>query len=384
MRIAKQSVTIMGDRGLYTVSGADTLNKGQFSFGTAWNNVDRTPRDIDINSFPVHFSYGLTGRLTLTGALETRRQVTARNLSQTGFNNEVPFVNAPFASGTGDTILAAKYRLQRKRDMVGGVSVGGFVKIGTAGAGKGLGTGATDAGVRLMFTSQLPLSVLLHSTMAFVSTGTAQEPQALGIQDQIRSGIGLAWPSTGLDIDFLSSRTGGTFQGIFEYSSATLIGGGAQNAASSAVQNPRDLAAGVRYFVLDRGITVDAGYRRNINFDFSFPNNTNHHGWTFGVSYTKPVPVSMARNQYPVVALESTAQTISRGGSTTITATGFDADNDSLTYSWVAPAGLITGSAERVIFNAAGITPGVYTVRATASDGKGGIAFGQIDITVRP
>tara|TARA_B100002003_G_C13777190_1_gene385110 strand:- start:267 stop:488 length:222 start_codon:yes stop_codon:yes gene_type:complete len=67
------------------VPSVETLNKNQFSFGVGVNNVDRTPRDLDINTVPVFFSYGLTGRITVTAAIETEKQVAARNLSQNGF-----------------------------------------------------------------------------------------------------------------------------------------------------------------------------------------------------------------------------------------------------------------------------------------------------------
>ena len=60
-RISKQSATTSGDRGFFTVPGVETLNKNQFSFGYGWSNTDRTPRDIDINSFPLYFSYGHPG-----------------------------------------------------------------------------------------------------------------------------------------------------------------------------------------------------------------------------------------------------------------------------------------------------------------------------------
>ena len=70
------------------------------------------------------------------------------------------------------------------------------------------------------------------------------------------------------------------------------------------------------------------------------------------------------------------------GASATITATGFDADNDPLTYAWSATGGQISGAGDKATFNAAGVAPGKYTVRATVSDGKGGTAASQIDVTV--
>jgi hypothetical protein len=89
-------------------------------------------------------------------------------------------------------------------------------------------------------------------------------------------------------------------------------------------------------------------------------------------------------NRFPVLSLESNTEEIATGGSATITATGYDADNDALSYSWSASAGSIVGSGEKVTFNASGLPAGKYTVRATASDGRGGTATSLIELTVRP
>jgi hypothetical protein len=374
-RIAKQGATISGDRGLFTIPGVETLNRNQFSAGVGWNNTDRTPRDIDVNAFPLFVSYGVHGRLTVTGTFEAQRQVAVRNFAQPGFNSAFPFVNDPFVKGYGDTWLSAKYRAYRMRDNLGGISIRGLVKFGTADAAKGLGTGRPDVGADLIFTSLLPFSFLLNSTMAYTATSDAVEPRPVGIKDELRSGLGFAWPSTGLG----GSR--GVLQAIFEYATVTYVGGGSNN-PSRSVQNSSDIAAGVRFLMLDQGITLNAGYRTNSKFDYEFPGNTDRHGMTFSLSYTKPVRPP-GNNRFPVVLLETSSGEIPVGGSTTITATGYDADNDSLTYSWSTSGGQIVGDGEKVTFNAGSIAPGTYTIRATAQDGRGGTATSLLDVTVK-
>ena len=377
-RIAKQSATETGDRGLFTVPSAETLNKGQYSAGFGWSNTDRTPRDLDINSLPAFFSYGLFGRLTVTGTFETQRQIAARNLSQPGFNNTYPFVSDRFVKGYGDTILGAKYRFQRKRDNIGGISIKGFVKLPTADEKKGLGTGGTDVGADVIFTSMLPLKFIMHSTMAFTSTSDVKDPVTglnRGIKDEMRSGLGAAWPASGLNL------LNGTLQGIFEYNTVTSVGAGSNNLAAKTVQNPNDIAAGIRFLMLDSGLTLNAGYRFNKKFDFTFPGNKDRRGLIVALSYTKPVRPP-GNNRFPVVSLESSAEQIRVGGSATITATGYDADNDQLAFSWMTSGGQIVGSGDKVTFNATGLAPGKYTIRATATDGKGGTATSLIDVTV--
>jgi uncharacterized protein YjdB len=379
-RIAKQSTTETGDRGLFTVPSVETLNKNQFSYGFGWTNVNRSPRDLNVSSFPVFLSYGLLGRLTLTGSFDTNRQLSAHNLTQPGFNNAFPFVNQRFAKGLGDSLFAAKYRFRRLKDNVGGISFRTFAKVGTAEANKGLGTGNTDVGVDGIFSSTLPLRFTLDSSIGFTSIGDAKDPVTGGtrkLKNEMRSGLGTAWPAEGI-----KAFKGSLLQGIFEYATVTYVGGGSAN-AGRAVQNVSDIAAGLRFMTLNSGITLNAGYRNNTKLDLSFPGNERRNSFTFSFSYTKPVR-SPGNNHFPNISLETSSDDVAVGGTVTITATGYDADNDPLTYSWTSSGGKIVGSGDKATFNAAGLTSGRYTVRATASDGRGGTASALIQLTVKP
>ncbi len=369
-RISKMSATTSGDRGTFTVPGVETLNRNQFSFGMGWNNFDRTPRDLDINSVPAFLSYGLTGRFTVTATFETQKQIAARNLSQPGFFTRLPFINSRFSEGFGDTLLNFKYRIQRKADNVGGIALSGFVKIPTADETQGLGTGKVDGGIELLFTSLLPLNFMLHSSMGLVSTADPEVPVPIGLKDEMRSGIGVAWPASGISL--LGNEH--LLQGIFEYTSVTFIGAGTLN---DVIQSPSDLTVGLRYLSLGRGLTFNAGYRRNSNFDLSFPGNTESDGFIFGISYTQPVEAVLTNNS-PLVLLEAPSDEVSVGAALEITATSFDADNDDLSLAWTTTGGQIIGEGETVSFDATGLTPGPYTVRALVTDGQGGELLSKV------
>jgi hypothetical protein len=195
------------------------------------------------------------------------------------------------------------------------------------------------------------------------------------MKDQVRSGIGFVWPSSGIPM-------GGRLQLIGEYSTLTSVGAGANNAAEST-QNPSDLAGGVRYLFLGSGLTLNAGYRTNTKFDLGFAGPKDKRGFTFSVSFTKPVEPP-GNNRFPVVSLETSADSIRVGETATVTATGFDADNDPLTYSWSASAGQVSGAGEMATFSAAGLAPGTYVVRVIVSDGRGGTSTSLIEVAVRP
>jgi hypothetical protein len=378
-RIQKQSPTENGDRGLFTVPSVETLNQGQFSFGYSWSNTDRSPRDLNISSLPLFVSVGVLGRLTITGSVDTNRQITAHNLVEPGFNSSYPYVSKHFQKGVGDTLLIGKYRLLRSRDNLGGLALRTKIKFPTADEAKGLGSGKTDVGADVIFTSLLPWKFVLNSNIGYTSVGDAKDPvtgTTRKLKNQMGSGLGTAWPAEGLNI------FNGSLQGIFEYTTLTFVGGGASNAGSS-VQNSSDIAAGIRFLMLNSGVTLHAGYRTNTKVDHTLPSNIRRDGFTFSLSFTKPVRPP-GNNRYPVVSLETSATEVAAGGTADITATGYDADNDSLSYSWTTTGGKIVGSGEKVTFSAAGTAPGKYTIRAIVSDGKGGTGVGLIEVTVRP
>ena len=185
--ISKLSATNSGDRGTFSVSSVETLNAGQFSVGIGWDNFDRTPRDLDINSVPIFVSYGISERVTITASLDAMKQVVARNLPQTGFFNRLPFVGSRYESGVGDAMFRVKYRLQRKADNVGGMSLSSFVKFPNAEAARGLGTGRIDAGLELGFTSLLPLNILMHSTTGVLATSDTKTATNKETTNEVRT-----------------------------------------------------------------------------------------------------------------------------------------------------------------------------------------------------
>jgi hypothetical protein len=372
-RIAKQSSTLNGDRGSFTVSSSETLNKGQSSFGGGWNNFDRTPKDIDVNSFPINVSVGLFTGFDVSAMVEVHKEIVANNLAQPGYFNALPFVSTHFERGIGDTVLSAKYKLQRKKDNVGGMALRGFVKLPSADETKGLGTGRTDVGAELLFTSILPLNFLMHSSMGYVATSDATSPAAVNVRDEMRSGIAALWPSSGV------------VQGVFEYATQTFVGccGQRNPIASAKVQNVTDMTGGLRFLWLDTGLTFNLGYRINKGFDETDPLNKDRRGFMGGISYTRPDSAGIVVNRSPLVSAASDVTEINATGTANLTATGFDADGDTLSYTWTATGGQVTGNGQTATYRAAGAAPGRYIVRVLTSDGKGGTSDAEVEITVR-
>ena len=129
-------------------------------------------------------------------------------------------------------------------------------------------------------------------------------------------------------------------------------------------------------------MVFNAGYRRNRGFDKDFPGNTEYDGFIFGISYTKPFD-ALLTNNFPLIVLEIPSNELTVGESLQVTATGFDADSDPLAYSWTSTGGQIVGSGETVTFDTTGLSPGEYTIRALANDGRGGTSSAEVVVTVR-
>jgi hypothetical protein len=87
-------------------------------------------------------------------------------------------------------------------------------------------------------------------------------------------------------------------------------------------------------------------------------------------------------NQEPTISgLVPASTSVAPGGSTVITCTATDADGDTLTYSWQASGGLISGSSSSETWQAPA-TEGTYSIQCDVEDGRGGSDTRDITITV--
>lgn len=360
--------TVSGDRGLFDVAGVQTLGRGQYSVGLAWSNSDRSPRDIDINALPVFAAYGVTGRFTLSATFDAHRQVTSRAPGM-GYYPPLPFAAAGFASGPGDVELRGKYRLHRTADNVGGISVAGMVKLPTASPEDGLGTGAINGGLELNLSSILPLDLAVHSMFGIVATSDASEPETRPVPDELYGGIGVEWPSRGIQ-----AGPSSFLRVLLEYRSLTFIGAGL---GGQGVRSPADITTGVRYLHTASGLALTAGYRWNARFET--PGRPDRHGFVVGLAYTRADAVGLGNNA-PVVVLEADTTTLVTGESLQITALAFDADNDMLIYAWDVSGGTLSGAGPTVTFAAS--SPGTYVVTVRVRDGRGGLVTSELSITV--
>lgn len=92
------------------------------------------------------------------------------------------------------------------------------------------------------------------------------------------------------------------------------------------------------------------------------------------------VHVAQKVHQPPTMVCTADRSSVAAGAKVQIMATAADAEQDSLTYTWTASGGTITGSGSTVMFDTSGLPTGRYAVTAHAGDGRGGTADCSVDV----
>jgi hypothetical protein len=89
-------------------------------------------------------------------------------------------------------------------------------------------------------------------------------------------------------------------------------------------------------------------------------------------------------NHAPTISsLTANPVSVFTGEVSTITCTASDPDGDTLTYTWTATGGTISGSGSSIFWTAP-LSSGTYTITCTVSDGKSGSDTKNVNITVTP
>lgn len=88
-------------------------------------------------------------------------------------------------------------------------------------------------------------------------------------------------------------------------------------------------------------------------------------------------------NRPPTVNCEAAPATAVAGEHVTITATGTDPDNDSLTYSFDTQGTMLPAERSSTVLNTEGLAAGYYTVDCSANDGRGGLATASVNVEVK-
>jgi outer membrane protein OmpA-like peptidoglycan-associated protein len=92
------------------------------------------------------------------------------------------------------------------------------------------------------------------------------------------------------------------------------------------------------------------------------------------------VQVAEKVHQPPTMVCAADRSSVAAGAPVQITATAANAEHESLTYTWTASGGTITGSGSSVMLDTSGLLTGRYTVTGHVGDEHGGTADCSVDI----
>ncbi len=104
-------------------------------------------------------------------------------------------------------------------------------------------------------------------------------------------------------------------------------------------------------------------------------------GGTAGCS--ADIRVEARPNRPPTLSCSTDRSAVPIEETAHITADATDPDNDTLTYSWSANAGRVSGTGASVTFESAGLKAGTYPIRGRVDDGRGGTADCMVAIEVQ-
>jgi outer membrane protein OmpA-like peptidoglycan-associated protein len=375
--IRPSAPTSLGDSGLFRLVGsADTLPAGAFSVSIFRDNVDRDPNATDFSVHGLAASYGATDALELFGTFGVENRAKAHS-DQPGGPNEYPFIQPGWTTGFGDLVLGVKYSfLAPPRGHRVRLALRGFVKIATADAARGLGTGRTSFGADLVVSQFLGEHADLHAVAGYEFNGNPERPADLAIEtspgpdyvaNAFRWGAGLTLPVKRL-VQVQAELSGRVYGDttVAQTNTADVIVGAALWLRPGLFVRP----AWVYALGYDgRGASVSAAKRSGFNLSVGY-----HGGTPWREISTPPPPPPAPANRPPTVSLVCEPSPVIPGQVSTCRATASDPDGDPLTWAWSAAGGNLWGRNARARLDTAGIAAGdCAAVTVRVSDGRGGV-----------
>ncbi|HEV7426963.1 MAG TPA: OmpA family protein [Thermoanaerobaculia bacterium] len=255
--------TASGETGLFNVITADTLRRGDWSFGVyyqAWNlEAAKAPFIIpsarknqnmgyDLSQLEGSIGFGVTDNWEISASLPYDR-ISGKGGDRNGFINGYYYQGKFSDSGMGPLHLATKFGFGSSTASRLAASL--FADLATGSKRTGIGTGATDFGVGLHYTaSQFTVGgeyALVHDRSAKNSNFPLLAPDSRKLPNELRLEAGFNHP-----IGFWR-----TTNWITEFNTVVYQGGDVKPRA------PLFLVTGLRHWLGDSGWSLNGGVRWN-------------------------------------------------------------------------------------------------------------------------
>jgi outer membrane protein OmpA-like peptidoglycan-associated protein len=255
--------TISGETGLFTTITADTLKKGDWSFGIYLNNYDylagpatsdmiipsrrkHVDMDVDDTRLSASLGYGLTDRWEFAASIPYAR-IQNNAGDQSGFVKGYPYLGKFTDDGLGDLHLGTKFALLDPANSSSRLALSLFVDVPTGDDNTGISTGSADYGLGLHWTQKI---FSLAGTYRNVGNRDADKTpfgESFDIADEFHLDAGVNLPL----------RFWSTTNWITEVNAIVYNGG------DQRPDNPIYLVTGIRHWFGQSGWALNAAVRAN-------------------------------------------------------------------------------------------------------------------------
>jgi outer membrane protein OmpA-like peptidoglycan-associated protein len=399
-----------GSGGFFTTYVADTIRPGEVSISVAAHSYNRDPNVLNYTVFPVSFAIGLHERIEFFVSGEAYKRVDADDIyehkmypsglllpsaalpgipgstysqlqtgftgyypavgsnGQIGFYNDAPFMDTGFGEGTGDLTFGMKINLmsERRGDALG-IAIQPMLRMPTTGDKqnvlRGLTSGASDYGADLILTKNLARGATLTGN---IGGRFADTYKGIERQDYINYGVGLdvPVPVSDTEVHVIGELVGTKFLGDSMYMYQNIV-------------SPLDAYAGLRWKAADWATLSGAV---NVHLKTADGAGGGFQG-AERLGYFAQLAFHRKINEVPVVDCSAEQTTVTEGDSVRITADASDPDDATLTYTWKASGGSISGDDAVATLDTSGLEAGNYEVVVHVTDGDN-VASCSADITV--
>lgn len=307
--------TFTGPTGLFKTITGETMKRGDWSFGTYFNQYQYlaapapelqppTPRsDLDMDyikdEFTASIGYGLSDRWEMTlGMPYVTLDQNAGDLA--GYINGYPYSGKFTENDIGNLRVGTKFGLLGD-DSSNKLALSAFWDVNTGHEDSGIATGRPEYGAGLHWTSGIITAGVNYMLRPDRRASTSPEHSDFEMSDEIRLDVGINYP--------LSHFSPTNW--ITEINSTVHTGG------ERAPEDIVELATGIRHFFGDSGWGMSALVRSNVAMVFSDKTfSTKGFGYGFGVHYTPshlksirmpppPAPVPIAPPPPPPAPVEA-------------------------------------------------------------------------------
>ena len=266
--------TVNGDTGLWFTPTADILPARRWAISANRVSVDRDEGFTNISSWPLTFGVGVRDRFEIFGALAavTRIDRDLRPLFLPGSRaggvvNEYPFVRSGWTgSHFGDVWIGTKVDIRpERRSSSAAFGVRAMVKIPTAPADAGIGTGRLDAAADAIVSREIDDRIEMTGFAGFILRG---DPDGFDLSNGVRWGFGAALPSRGA-LRLTTELTGEVYTRSIVDAPGSPVPAFAQTAGgdtaprSSAQVSPLNTLIGLTW-IGDRGFFAGVGLNWNL------------------------------------------------------------------------------------------------------------------------